>query len=626
VAIILIIGYQSFKAIEKAAFDEFNQRQLVLAREATGGLELYFENLASDMRALARLPEIQQFDEIPTRREMQYMLYELEPWGVNDIAVLDADGVVKYNAVAHQLEGVDFSWRNYFQEARELTSGDTYIVEFIEFKGVEAGQKGVLVAAPMFETTADGNPASPSGQFAGVVVSTLKLDTITQKFITPIQASEDGHAFLIDDEYNVLWAPDNSLFGKNLLEAAGGFPTFQQIVEKMASGNAGTSEYLYYKFENDAGRYTEDEEESLIAYAPIRLGEELWSVGVWAPKEDARQLVRSAYFQQLVVVGLSVLIIFLGSAHSLAVSLRMNKFLKKEVELKSGALHESEDRYRKLVELSPDAIAVQSQDKIIFMNGAGAELFGAENPEQLIGKSVWDFVLPEYREIVKARYRQLRGDGIIVPPIEQKFVRLDGTLVDVEVVATSLIYEGKPAIQAIFHDITRRKQVERALEAAYSVQQAIIDGITEPTTVIGADYQVKLMNCAAREFSIGDAVASEPLYCYQISHQREVPCKGIEHPCPMERVRELGQPITVVHKHYHATGEERFVELTASPIWGADGTFQGIVETVRDITDRMSIEETLTQQEKEWGRSDDELEEFTHKVARSLQDFFTKLE
>nr|NIO69284.1 hypothetical protein [Anaerolineae bacterium] len=218
VAVILILGNQSFKATEKAAFDEFNQRQLVLARGAAGGIELYFETLAGDLRALGRMPEVQHLDEAPTRREIQHTFDTLEPLGVNDVGVLDANGVLRCNVMAHQIEGVDFSWRRYYQEAKRLTSDDTYVVEFIEFKGVEAGQKGVLVAVPMFETATDENYPAPSGQFAGVVLCTLKLDTIAQKFVAPIQSSERGHAFLIDDEHNVLWAPDRSLFGKNLLE------------------------------------------------------------------------------------------------------------------------------------------------------------------------------------------------------------------------------------------------------------------------------------------------------------------------------------------------------------------------------------------------------------------------
>jgi len=512
VVVVLILGYQSFKATEKAAFDEFNQRQLVLGREAASVVALYFENLAGDMRALARLPEIQRLDEAPTRRDLQYMFYELEPWGVNDIAVLDADGVVRYNVKAPELEGVDFSWRKYYQEAKEMTSSDAYIIEFIEFKGVEAGQKGVLIAAPMFETTADENHPPPSGRFAGVVVGTLKLDTITQKFIAPVRSSERGHAFLIDDEFDVLWSADSSLFGTNLLEEIEGFPSFQQIVEKMSVGNSGVAEYAYYEFDDSSGGYARDKvEEKLVAYVPIQLGNELWIIGVWAPKEDARQLIRSAYLQQQFVVGLSILIILLGSAYALTISYRASKSLEGEVETKTRELKESHERLRTAL------------DK---------------------------------------------------------------------------------------------------LETVYAFQQSIIDGVAEPIMVVDANYQVTLMNRAAREFSPTSTDASGPMFCYQVSHQCEAPCKGTKHPCPMELVRESGKPATVIHEHYRKDGMRRFVEVVASPLWGTDGSFQGIIEATRDITERKErVEEMLATQAQVSVRSEDELGQFAHRVIKSLQDF-----
>lgn len=132
-------------------------------------------------------------------------------------------------------------------------------------------------------------------------------------------------------------------------------------------------------------------------------------------------------------------------------------------------------------------------------------------------------------------------------------------------------------------------------QAAHAFQQSIIDSLTEPIMVIGVDYRVKLVNRAAREFSCAGADAAKAVLCYQISHRREAPCGGLQHPCPLEQVRESGQPVTVVHEHYRANGERRLVELVASPVWAADGTLQGIVESARDVTERVRAEEALQQ-------------------------------
>jgi glucose-6-phosphate-specific signal transduction histidine kinase len=132
-------------------------------------------------------------------------------------------------------------------------------------------------------------------------------------------------------------------------------------------------------------------------------------------------------------------------------------------------------------------------------------------------------------------------------------------------------------------------------QAAYAFLQSIVDGIADPIMVIGADYRIRLMNRAARQFSSGDGQIPDQPLCYQLSHQRQTPCDGVEHPCPLQQVQESGEPLAVVHQHYRANGEERFVELIASPLRVADGTIEGIIEAMRDITERRRAEEALQQ-------------------------------
>jgi two-component system sensor histidine kinase UhpB len=148
---------------------------------------------------------------------------------------------------------------------------------------------------------------------------------------------------------------------------------------------------------------------------------------------------------------------------------------------------------------------------------------------------------------------------------------------------------------AIQRDITERIRAKESLEAAHTFQQSIIDGIPEPIMVINTDFRVTLMNRAAREFSAGHDCKPFPNFCYQISHQREEPCTGNEHPCPLEDVKESYQPITVVHEHYQANGERRLIEIIAAPYFNAGGDFLGIIESNRDITEREHVKAELEQ-------------------------------
>ncbi|MCZ7358390.1 MAG: PAS domain S-box protein [Candidatus Methanoperedens sp.] len=150
-------------------------------------------------------------------------------------------------------------------------------------------------------------------------------------------------------------------------------------------------------------------------------------------------------------------------------------------------LRESEERYRKLVELSPDAISIHSEGKIVFINAAGAKLLGAANPEQLIGKPVMDFVHPDYRDIARERIQLMGEEGKNVSPAEQKFIKLDGSVIDVEVIAMPFTYQGKSGIQVIIRDITEHKMAEEALIQSEEKYRMLIDNIQDGVFIIQGD-------------------------------------------------------------------------------------------------------------------------------------------
>ncbi len=132
-----------------------------------------------------------------------------------------------------------------------------------------------------------------------------------------------------------------------------------------------------------------------------------------------------------------------------------------------------------------------------------------------------------------------------------------------------------------------RQQIER--ERAFL--QTVIDGALDPIMVIGADYQVLMMNRAARRYL--DQEDTLPLLCHQLSHRQAQPCSGSGHPCPLEEVRRSLRPVTMVHEHVLADGRCRQFELEATPLLDEQGEFKGIIETSRDITDRVQAEERL---------------------------------
>ncbi|MDN5293805.1 MAG: two-component system, sporulation sensor kinase [Eubacteriales bacterium] len=167
-------------------------------------------------------------------------------------------------------------------------------------------------------------------------------------------------------------------------------------------------------------------------------------------EEVVGESIYHCYAYPFVDVGGSPLVLVLG----------MDITARKKAE---EALRESEERYRQLVELSPDAIGVHSDGKIVFVNQAAVRLLGGRSAEELIGRSVMDFVHPDYKELVADRIRKMMTEGVGVPPMEEKLIRDDGTVVDVEVAAAPFNFGGKRAVQIVIRDITERKQLEQEM-------------------------------------------------------------------------------------------------------------------------------------------------------------------
>lgn len=158
-------------------------------------------------------------------------------------------------------------------------------------------------------------------------------------------------------------------------------------------------------------------------------------------------------------------------------------------------LKESEQRYRLLAELSPEAIIVQIDDGIVYGNPAAASLFGAARVEALLGRAVADFVHPDARENFRARARHLRENQQSDLRAE-KFVRFDGQVRDVEVVMASVTYGGKPATQILTRDITERRRAEEQL-----LHDAFHDSLTKlPNRALFLDHlKLAVNHCRRRK-------------------------------------------------------------------------------------------------------------------------------
>ena len=140
-----------------------------------------------------------------------------------------------------------------------------------------------------------------------------------------------------------------------------------------------------------------------------------------------------------------------------------------------------EQRYRRLVDHSRDAVAVHDGGRLVYINPAGVRWIGAQSSAELVGHVITEFVHPDSIPAMLARIASLRHEGDTSAPSEAVMLRFDGTTLDVEAVSVLTVWEGRPAYQVIFRDLSAQKAAEAALRCQAALATHVSDAIIATT-------------------------------------------------------------------------------------------------------------------------------------------------
>ena len=202
------------------------------------------------------------------------------------------------------------------------------------------------------------------------------------------------------------------------------------------------------------------------------------SLGLWLaehlrvlPGQFAPPTVVYAIHQVIIVLLSAVLIVFVVRRFGW----RLDQLRETKNKLKNHALalQQSEDRYRTLIEWSPEAMLVHRMGTMIYANPAAIKLFGAPNAAALLAKKTVGLVHPDEQAAQTARMKSIINQEVIPPATESRFLKFDGTVIEVQVQGTAIDFDGQPAIHVSIHDITERKKLEREIR-----QLAFYDDLT----------------------------------------------------------------------------------------------------------------------------------------------------
>jgi len=199
-----------------------------------------------------------------------------------------------------------------------------------------------------------------------------------------------------------------------------------------------------------------------------------------------------------------------------------NRLLTVEVQRR----RESEERYRILVEVNPEAVAVLTSDerlkdrRILYANRAAIELVGVQSSAALVGTYSCQWVPPERHEALQGHYRDVAAHGR-AGPVEDRLVRADGTIIDVEFTGAMVPSDGNRIILLVMRDITRRKQIEEQRAQLYREAEESIRARDEFIAIASHELKTPLTSLTLQLQGLARKTDKEPALSSRIASALE---------------------------------------------------------------------------------------------------------
>jgi len=268
--------------------------------------------------------------------------------------------------------------------------------------------------------------------------------------------------------------------------------------------------------------------------------------------------------------------------------------LEKEYSQLSKSWWESEEKYRLLVEFSPETITICCDGIIQFINNAGPKLFAAKTIDQLIGKPFLNLIHPSYRQIAKTHFQNLeeqKYDSFI----ELKLIRLDGRSVTVDVTSLHIPWKGRTAVLNILRDITERYEIEEKLKESEARFRSLYNNVNIGLFRCTPDGRILMSNPAMSRIAGFDSFNEYP------------DLNPTENDTPSEYAvnffNESMESISGLHDYetslIRPDGTTVFIRGSAKPVYDQNQDVLYYEGTVEDITEQKKIYEALQKAKNE---------------------------
>ncbi|MEV6280882.1 diguanylate cyclase [Nocardia sp. NPDC051832] len=246
-------------------------------------------------------------------------------------------------------------------------------------------------------------------------------------------------------------------------------------------------------------------------------------------------------------------------------------------------------RYRSLVDHTPDGICVHQDGLVVYVNQATIRLLGAAGSEDILGKPVTQFVHPDSVPGMLDRISHLTTAGAASHPTEMQLLRLDGRPVPVETVSVLTPWQHHFAYQVVIHDLTAQRAAEQAQRLAEEHFTTVVSQLEEGVVVIDRNGRIESANPAAgrifgkpehAEELVGLSIHELPMVLLDANAQPLPPSRH-----PIARTLETGETITgYTFGVDRADGQRRWLS-GSSRLLNPDDPASPAVSSFADVTE-----------------------------------------
>ncbi len=261
-------------------------RQQTIARAQAANTVSFFQVFGDSIAVLAQLSSMERRD-ATTIQDMDVFIEQWHDSGlIGEVALTDRRGVVQFNSniLGTVDAGTSLADRDYFAWAKTAKEGQYFVGQLVVSRlGASKGQTIIPVASPVFR----------NGVFVGVVVVSVKLQPLAERFLDLMKISDLRDVYLVNERREVLYSSRASnMVGVSLFEVLQVSDDFKNALAASQEGKLQTG-----------GR--------LVAYSPILLDNQNWLLIVSSPVDEVVDFITPMYIRQISILLLTLLTILL---------------------------------------------------------------------------------------------------------------------------------------------------------------------------------------------------------------------------------------------------------------------------------------------------------------------------